>query len=498
MLSRNLRSVEHWLMSLVIFCYLLLFLEEYVRFHLPIEYSPMLVALWFGNAGALIPCLTSHLMAKLTQFDQKMPKYVYPYVFYLPVIAVILTLVRRENIFNSHEFTQVGIWKLPVYNGPYYTALTISCVISLVYLVFLAKGIAAAKTKEQKGIYYLLIYGIIFVLGWTIVFGYISFGKSLPPYPYIFAGIGWCIFLQLTMKRYDFLHYDGKRYEVLFDLNPSAILLIDMKGRIKEANPSAERMFDQMDLQGLSFMDLLSNDDQMEWASYFSDDLKKIKDYETVINHRGTLLHILIDADYVHVDHEPHVILILRDVSLLKENQEAITFLAYHDPLTLLANRRYFCNQLEKAISDANVHQEQLAVLLIDLDFFKETNDRYGHKAGDLVMQHVARMLEAFVAHIGIAGRLGGDEFVLFLSPINHADDVNEFIVQLKEQLSRRPLFYEGDPIPIHMSIGASIYPKDGSNMDALLVSADKAMYNTKHKRKGQEDISHKNVTEKR
>ncbi|WMT40982.1 hypothetical protein RE628_28630 [Paenibacillus sp. D2_2] len=132
-LLRNKRKVEHILLSLICLCYLLLFAEEYVRHQVPLEYSPILSAVWLSSTGILIPGFGAHFLIKLTHLDQKMPRVIYPYVFYLPLLFVVINLATGADLISSQQFYEQGMWKLPVYNTGYYIAMTSSVVMDLLF-----------------------------------------------------------------------------------------------------------------------------------------------------------------------------------------------------------------------------------------------------------------------------------------------------------------------------------------------------------------------------
>ncbi|WP_409346727.1 GGDEF domain-containing protein [Paenibacillus sp. MBLB4367] len=448
-----------------------------MRHQLPIAYSPGLAAKWFSTAGILIPGLGFHLFIKLSQLDKKMPRYMYPAIFYLPVIIILVNLLTNDKMISANEFYQGGIWKLPVYNKPYYIAMIASIVNNFLYLIPLMKGRAAAGTTGLKGIYNQLIFGVVISACWFIVFGLIDFGSSLPPYPYLYGGVVWCFFLRRTMKRYDFLNFKDKRYEKLFNLNPAPILLADLQGNMKEANPSAKQLFEYFRLDDAEFYTLLSEDLRNRIRSR-----EEIQNCEMTISKENKRLDVLIDGDYVWVDDQQHILLILRDITMQKENQREVTFLAYHDPLTRLPNRRYFYEKLEAAIKDADKHRQRLAVVLIDLDYFKEINDKYGHQAGDEVLLLVAKLIRETVASHGTAARLGGDEFVFFVHPVASELFVQKLIHKLQSAVAQSKLEVTQEAISLGLSVGASFFPENGSDGDALLNSADKAMYMDKRK----------------
>ncbi|RIE04733.1 PAS domain-containing protein [Cohnella faecalis] len=259
-LLRNPGKVEHRLVSAIILCCMLLFMEEYVRNLLPIEYSPTLAAAWFSTVGIMIPGLGFHLFIKLARLKEKMPRIVYPYFFYLPAIIILINLLVDDSIISANEFYQEGLWKVPVYNQSYYIAMISSNVINFLYMIPLAKGRAKAGTRELKAIYNQLILGVTLSTLCNMVFGLIDYGSSLPPYPYLYGCVVWCFILRHTMKTYDFLNFMDKRYEKLFNLNPAAIMLVDLQGNIKEANPSAKQFFDSIGLEQANFYATLHDD----------------------------------------------------------------------------------------------------------------------------------------------------------------------------------------------------------------------------------------------
>ncbi|GFZ86789.1 hypothetical protein GCM10008018_35990 [Paenibacillus marchantiophytorum] len=434
-------------------------------------------AKWFGSVGILIPGIGIHVLSKFARLDRQMPKYIYPYVFYVPVIVVLINLFSEERIISTALFNQVGIWKMPILDKPYFITITVSLVVSALFLLMIARGKSNASTMERKAIYNVLSRGAGLVLIWTALTGYLDFSDVLPPYPYIYAGLIWCFTLRLAMIKFDYLNFIDKKYEKLFNLNPAAILLLDQHGRMKEVNPSAKQLFQLIKLKHVTFYDLVG-----ESAKDHIQSRQAISDFETTICTEEKRIDVLIDGDYVWVDNEPHVILIIRDITAQKENQQVITFMAYHDPLTLLPNRRFFYEKLEEAIQDARVRQQQLALIIVDLDLFKETNDTYGHKVGDEILQHAAQLINESVAQQGVAARFGGDEFVFFLNEIPSVEFVRDKLNQLQHAFIHDVFMHEGIAIPIGMSLGVSFFPSDGDDVDTLLNSADKAMYELKRK----------------
>ena len=167
-------------------------------------------------------------------------------------------------------------------------------------------------------------------------------------------------------------------------------------------------------------------------------------------------------------------------IETLKASHEAMTYLAHHDPLTGLPNRATFLELLNQAIALAERQSRRLAVLFVDLDHFKAVNDRYGHKVGDHLLQAVARRLQGGVRESDTVARLAGDEFVLLLNSVRTPEEAGRVAEKLLERLNQ-PLPMEDFQIEMSASIGVSVYPEHGVTPQALLETADAAMYASKH-----------------
>ena len=158
---------------------------------------------------------------------------------------------------------------------------------------------------------------------------------------------------------------------------------------------------------------------------------------------------------------------------------ERIEYLASHDSLTGLPNREMFNEMLRYAISAAQRHQRQFAVLFIDLDRFKVINDSLGHDAGDILLVEVASRLRGALRSSDVVARLGGDEFVVILEETAERGDVERIAHNLLSVLSQ-PLQLSGHECHTTASIGIAMYPLDGSDAQTLTKNADMAMYLTK------------------
>ena len=158
---------------------------------------------------------------------------------------------------------------------------------------------------------------------------------------------------------------------------------------------------------------------------------------------------------------------------------ERVEYLAYHDGLTTLPNRRLFSELLSQSISQAVRHGRQLAVLFLDLDHFKHINDTLGHEAGDQLLQEVATRLKACLRGSDTVARLGGDEFVVLLPEL----DDEKYVATVAQKILAavaRPFVLGGEECRVTASIGISTYPQDGVDERTLIKNADSAMYQAK------------------
>ena len=163
----------------------------------------------------------------------------------------------------------------------------------------------------------------------------------------------------------------------------------------------------------------------------------------------------------------------------LQANRQELEHLARFDALTGLPNRRLLMERLDNALERAKRTQTPLAVMFIDMDHFKAINDRWGHDAGDAALQWVARQLLEHTRKTDTVARLGGDEFVVLLDSPAPVDQLASIAQKLLDGM-REPWFFEGHLCNIELSMGISLYPQDGDTVDALLSSADAAMYRVK------------------
>jgi diguanylate cyclase (GGDEF)-like protein len=156
-----------------------------------------------------------------------------------------------------------------------------------------------------------------------------------------------------------------------------------------------------------------------------------------------------------------------------------LSHLAQHDALTDLPNRLLLSDRITQAISFAARYNKQLAVMFVDLDYFKKINDTWGHATGDKLLQAVSSRILAYVRRSDTVSRHGGNEFIVLLSQVEHAEDAVFSARKILSSLAA-PYSIEQKHFYVNASIGVSTYPGDGQDAESLIQRADTAMYDAK------------------
>jgi diguanylate cyclase (GGDEF)-like protein/PAS domain S-box-containing protein len=212
-----------------------------------------------------------------------------------------------------------------------------------------------------------------------------------------------------------------------------------------------------------------------------------VRDIELELVRRdGSCLPVLLSATAVR-DSEGRFVMTrstVYDLSERKQTEELIWHMAHHDPLTGLSNRTLFQQRLGQLIAHARRCHESVATMFLDLDQFNHINDSFGHAVGDMVLREIAKRLSRCLRETDALARWGGDEFVVALA----TPDVEQISRQVAEAMLKElcePVFAEEHELHLSGSVGISLYPADGQDVQTLLRAADTAMYQAKKKGSG-------------
>lgn len=276
------------------------------------------------------------------------------------------------------------------------------------------------------------------------------------------------------------LSISTQQYESLFKLNPSGVILVDKSGYIKSANQTAinllgyssEELIDQKFdiITGGNHHTLYNN----VLEGIYSEQHKRI---ETSLYTRNKQ-EIIVDLTIIPIIVKNDVIGVygmFKDITLEKTNKELVHFLAYHDDLTHLPNRRFLIEEVSSLV-DAKT---RFTIYSLDFDQFKIVNDIYGHHVGDLIICEIAdRFITNLPKNCRIA-RMGGDEFAILLPEVTNCEQVESLAKQILS-LFDKPIHVSNIEWNLTTSIGIATYPKDGDKTDVVFKSSDIALYRSK------------------
>ena len=275
-----------------------------------------------------------------------------------------------------------------------------------------------------------------------------------------------------------------QRLQLIFDTSDVAIFLTDLEGRITHANARMAEMFrcPLGILIGSHYVDhihpaerAIGQQRMRELLAQQTAEVKLERRYWRADHSEFWGLlggHLIRDTE----DRPVGLVGVIADTTQRKATEDKIHYLAHHDYLTGLPNRALFVERVGQALVLAQRHQRHLGVLFLDLNGFKPINDRYGHQAGDLVLQAVAKRLHEHIRASDTVCRQGGDEFVILVPELPAGDHLQQLAQTLMTVISQ-PHEVMGVCLSMTVSIGMAIYPDHGETVDALLHSADTAMY---------------------
>ncbi|MFZ2306675.1 MAG: EAL domain-containing protein [Rhodoferax sp.] len=175
-----------------------------------------------------------------------------------------------------------------------------------------------------------------------------------------------------------------------------------------------------------------------------------------------------------------YYVALFSDITSMKEHEQQLERIAHYDALTHLPNRVLLADRLQQALFQSQRRKHSLAVVFLDLDGFKAVNDNHGHDMGDALLIAVAQRLKAAMREGDTLARIGGDEFVAVLVDLEHGDDCVPVLTRMLEAASE-PVIVGSTVLRVSASMGATLYPQDGSDADLLMRHADQAMYAAKH-----------------
>lgn len=274
----------------------------------------------------------------------------------------------------------------------------------------------------------------------------------------------------------------------MIDMNPNYIYAKDSQGNFSLANLAMARLYGKSpdELIGCNERELSAISGSSSFGIWDRDRRLLEGMEETVgleekfVDAQGHLKWVRVSKMPIHTSGGKQLLCIATDITDYKRYQEQIINLAYHDSLTGLPNRLLYNNRLAEAITTSE--PGRLAVMFLDLDRFKLINDTFNHTTGDLLLKLVAERLQKCLRPSDTVSRRGGDEFNIILKDATREDAIQ--IANAILNVFDKPYWLDGLELYVSTSIGISIYPEDGDDVETLIRNADTAMYRAKEKGK--------------
>ncbi|MFT6914335.1 MAG: diguanylate cyclase (GGDEF)-like protein/PAS domain S-box-containing protein [Motiliproteus sp.] len=268
--------------------------------------------------------------------------------------------------------------------------------------------------------------------------------------------------------------------------SPVSIMITDTLGRIEYVNSAFERISGFSSDQAIGQTPRILRSNKTPAATY-------ARLWETISSGEpweGELMNLHPNRSSYWIktgispiknadDEVTHFVSVQEDISLRKAQEHQVKHQANYDPLTELPNRFLAMDRMSQAINSAIRHEQQVVVMFIDLDNFKQINDDFGQDCGDQLMARVASRIQQTIRQTDTTARFGGDEFMVILSDLDSADDASRVAEKLLATLAE-PFGIEDNKLTLTASIGIAIFPGDGQDPYELLRQADAAMFGAK------------------
>jgi diguanylate cyclase (GGDEF)-like protein/PAS domain S-box-containing protein len=280
---------------------------------------------------------------------------------------------------------------------------------------------------------------------------------------------------------------DASHFRAVVESSHDAIISKDLEGRITSWNAGAERLYGYPAAEildkSISVLVPPGHDDEVPEILRRVRLGERVDDLETVRARKdGTHVEVSMTVSPIRnpAGNVIGIATIARDIGVRRRYQEQLRFLAEHDALTGARNRRGFERDVSEQVGRARRYGEQAALLIIDVNDFKQINDVHGHKTGDRALKEIAAALRRRLRATDVIGRIGGDEFAVLLpyAGAGQAEAVREDLRRVVNEA--RVEVSDGSPIRLSASIGMTLIDSDTASDEAILAEADRAMYRDK------------------
>src|SRR3989344_2118784 len=267
-----------------------------------------------------------------------------------------------------------------------------------------------------------------------------------------------------------------EQLRTVLDNIADAVMTIDSQGVIGMLNPAAAGMFGYMEGEALGKnVDMLLTDIRAGGAAGIGTGTREV----VGVRKSGATFQVGLTVRESGNKDRQEFVLITHDITGQKQAEQRLVYLAQYDALTGLPTRALFHDRAIHALARAHREEKLVAIMYLDLDYFKNVNDGLGHHAGDELLKAVAKRITSCVRDVDTVSRMGGDEFTVILESIPHIDNAT-IVAEKILDVMQKPFHVDGHEMHVTVSIGITIYPMDDKDLTNLLKDADAAMYRVK------------------
>lgn len=451
------------LLATSIFCSAIGYTVDYIRVLLPTDLSHFLylyVVLFAVNLGF---SLTIHMIYDIVKTMKPFSMGLMPTIFYgFPVFMLGISFLGEGS--RGIIFAIVWIGMLAV------------------HLILLCTGYKYAKIKEYQFFFKACLWFIAisftgFVL-WKL--DWINLSYVMPATPGLFLTALTGTLISYLLRKGNFVPSTVQRYSSLMETSATPIVILDKNKRVLEVNRIGKQVYRmKFNMDFRNYFNNTTEPGVLDRLFTILDEELYIKGYRiTYWDEDGIENIVLIDASKMNMVKETHYYCMIHEVTLEYQRRNLNEHLAYHDVLTGIYNRTYFEEEVKRKLAQGG--KKDGALIICDLNFFKEINDTYGHQTGDNVLAFTANCWREYLPRPHILARLGGDEFSMFFEKIESKE---QFLKQINEaRHSFRFNLFKQDDIELEIvpSLGIAFVEEAGVDYDHLFHICDVRMYEDK------------------
>lgn len=436
-----------------------------IKFWLKVEYFGLafLPTFWF-------------LFAYKTQYKRNPTFQLNFAMFAIPVLTLFFCVTNEYHHFYYREVSAVFVNNHPLAvleKGPWYVVFIIYSNVTLLgsLYVFFRQWRTSNQGISSRGFWMMM--GALSVMAFQLIYhlGLSPYDIDLTPFGLLVAAL----FQLVVIIRYDFLKADELVKDIVFSGISEGIIILDANGRISDYNKAGGLVFSWLhaDAVGKKITEFPEGGELGKAASHGRELKLEVAGRPRYFDVKRTEL--------VEGGKAVGSVFMFKDVTAMHRLFKRLYRFANYDMLTRIFNRHRFFDDAEKETARVRRYGGTMALLMIDLDFFKDVNDLHGHMAGDEVLAAVAQTLKKRIRSSDILGRYGGEEFVIVLASVD-AGKALTVAEAIRRSVAELRVEHGGTSIPITVSVGVAVSGEDSAELtlETLLVQADRALYRAK------------------